>query len=61
MLYCARHDFGTRLFERTKNLKLVMAVMGHKEVKSALRYQLPEFELTRTALEEANAQAQKRA
>ena len=37
VLYCGRHDFGTCLYAKTKNLKLVMAVMGHKDVKTAMR------------------------
>ena len=61
VLYCGRHDFGTRLYDRTKNLKLVMAVMGHKDVKSAMRYQLPELELARVALNEGNAAAEQAA
>jgi integrase len=58
VLYCGRHDFGTRLYEKTKNLKLVMAVMGHKDVKTAMRYQHPELELARAALNEATAAAE---
>lgn len=39
VLYCGRHDFGSRLYNETKNLKLVMTVMGQKNVKTAMRYQ----------------------
>ena len=58
VLYCGRHDFGTRLYEKTKNLKLAMAVMGHKDVKTAMRYQHPELELARVAVNAANAAAE---
>ncbi len=51
VLYCGRHDFGTRLYAKTGNLKLVMAVMGHKDVKTAMRYQHPDLEMARAALE----------
>ncbi len=57
VLYAGRHDFGTRLYERTKNLKLVMQVMGHKDVNSTMRYQLPELELARVALNQASPAA----
>ena len=50
VLYCGRHDFGTRLLDETKNLKLVMQVMGHVDVKTAMKYQHPELELVRAAL-----------
>jgi hypothetical protein len=50
VLYCSRHDFGTRLFDKTRDLKAVMLTMGHKDVKSALRYQHPNLELVRQAL-----------
>lgn len=41
VLYCARHDFGTDMTYRTGNLKAVMEVMGHVDVKTALKYQHP--------------------
>ena len=50
VLYCARHDFGTYVLERTGNLKLVMDSMGHADVATALKYQHPELELVREAL-----------
>ena len=28
VLYCGRHDFGTRVLKKTGNLKLVMQAMG---------------------------------
>jgi site-specific recombinase XerD len=50
VLYCGRHDFGTRLLKETGNLKLVMQTMGHVDTKTALKYQHPELDLVRTAL-----------
>lgn len=35
VLYCARHDFGSRVLARTGNLAAVMKTMGHKDVKTA--------------------------
>jgi integrase len=51
VLYCARHDYGTRVLMRTGNLAAVMRTMGHKDVKTAMHYQHPELELVRTALD----------
>jgi integrase len=50
VLYCGRHDFGTVITARTGNLKAVMKVMGHKDIKTALRYQHPELDIVRAAL-----------
>lgn len=50
VLYCGRHDFGTRLLKETGNLKLVMQTMGHVDTKTALKYQHPELEIVRLAL-----------
>jgi integrase len=51
VLYCGRHDFGTVITARTGNLKAVMMkVMGHRDVKTALRYQHPEVDIVRRAL-----------
>jgi len=50
VLYCGRHDFGTVITARTGNLKAVMKVMGHKDLKTALRYQHPELDIVRAAL-----------
>jgi integrase len=52
VLYCGRHDFGTRVLKKTGNLKLVMQTMGQVDVKTAMKYQHPELELVRTALNE---------
>jgi site-specific recombinase XerD len=53
VLYCGRHDFGTRLLNQTGNLKVVMNTMGHVDPKTAMKYQHPELELVRKALNEA--------
>jgi integrase len=36
VLYCARHDYGTRVLMRTGNLAAVMRTMGHRDVKTAM-------------------------
>lgn len=43
VLYCARHDYGTRVLMRTGNLAAVMKTMGHRDVKTAMHYQHPEL------------------
>jgi len=50
VLYCGRHDYGTRILKHTGNLKAVMLTMGHKDVRTAMRYQHPEIEIVRQAL-----------
>ena len=51
VLYCARHDYGTRILTRTGNLASVMKTMGHRDVKTAMHYQHPELEIVRAALD----------
>jgi integrase len=51
VLYCARHDYGTRVLMRTGNLAAVMRTMGHRNVKTAMHYQRPELEIVRAALD----------
>ena len=58
MLYCGRHDFGTRVLKKTGNLKLVMQTMGQKDVKTAMKYQHPELDIVRAALNETAPGAQ---
>jgi integrase len=41
VLYCARHTFGTAAYGATGNLAMVMNVMGHTDVRTAMRYQHP--------------------
>ena len=42
VLYCGRHDYGTRILKKTGNLAAVMRTMGHKDVKTAMQYQHPD-------------------
>ena len=51
VLYCARHDYGTRVLMRTGNLAPVMKTVGHPDVKTAMHYQHPELEIVRAALD----------
>jgi len=53
VLYCGRHDYGTRVLKNTGNLAAVMKTMGHKDVKTAMQYQHPELEIVRAALNRA--------
>ncbi len=55
VLYCGRHDFGTRILKNTGNLAAVMRTMGHKDVKTAMQYQHPELEIVRAALDNDTA------
>jgi site-specific recombinase XerD len=55
VLYCGRHDFGTRILKNTGNLAVVMRTMGHKDVKTAMQYQHPELEIVRAALDHDTA------
>ncbi len=57
VLYCARHDFGTSMMDETGNLKLVMELMGHRDVPTAMKYQHPRMDKVRTALNARNASA----
>jgi len=51
VLYCARHDYGTRVLMRTGNLAAVMKTMGHRDAKTAMHYQHPELDVVRAALD----------
>jgi len=51
VLYCARHDYGTRVLMHTGNLPAVMRTMGHRDVRTAMHYQHPELEIVRAALD----------
>jgi site-specific recombinase XerD len=55
VLYCGRHDYGTRVLKKTGNLAAVMKTMGHKDVKTAMQYQHPELEIVRAALNQTGA------
>jgi len=58
VLYSGRHDFGTRMLRKTGNLAAVMKVMGHKDVRTAMRYQHPELDIVRDALNNQTAVVQ---
>jgi integrase len=50
VLYCGRHDYGTRVLQKTGNPAVVMKTMGHKDVRTAMKYQHPELDIVRDAL-----------
>jgi integrase len=50
VLYCARHAFGTAVYEETRNLATLMKVMGHTDVRTAMRYQHPILDPVREAI-----------
>jgi site-specific recombinase XerD len=50
VLYCARHDFGTYVLQKTGNIAAVMNSMGHSDVKTAMTYQHPELSVVRDAI-----------
>jgi site-specific recombinase XerC len=54
VLYCGTHDYGTRVLSNTGNLAAVMKTMGHRDVKTAMKYQHPELEIVRAALNQAS-------
>lgn len=56
VLYCGRHDYGTRVLRTTGNLAAVMKTMGHKDVKIAMQYQHPELDIVRRALNQIGVQ-----
>jgi integrase len=55
VLYCARHAFGTTVFEETGNLAMVMKVMGHTDVRTSMRYQRPILDPVRKAIDQRNS------
>jgi integrase len=55
VLYCARHAFGTAIYEETGNLAMVMKVMGHTDVRTAMRYQHPILDPVRDAIDLRNS------
>lgn len=54
VLYCARHTFGTAAYDATGNLAMVMNVMGHTDVRTAMRYQHPALDSVREAIDQRN-------
>jgi site-specific recombinase XerC len=57
-LYCARHDYGTQMLQRTGNLALVMRAMGQTSTKAAMQYQHPDLEHIRRALNVTRAKTE---
>jgi len=55
VLYCARHAFGTTIYEETGNLAMVMKVMGHTDVRTSMRYQHPILDPVRKAIDQRNS------
>ena len=45
VLYCGRHDYGTRVLKKTGNLAAVMKTIRHKDTKTAMQHQHPELEI----------------
>jgi integrase len=60
VLYSARHDFGTRVLQRTGNLAAVMRVMGHSDPKIAMHYQHPDLEQITQGLNAGNRSSEAR-
>lgn len=55
VLYCGRHDYGTRVLQGTGNLAVVMRTMGHGSPTTAMKYQHPELEQVRRVLNGTNS------
>lgn len=55
VLYCARHAFGTAMYQETGNLAMVMKVMGPIDVRTAMRYQHPILDPVRDAIDLRNS------
>lgn len=47
VLYRGRRDYGTRVLSNTGNLAAVMKTMGHRDLKTAMKYRHPELEIPR--------------
>ena len=54
VLYSARHTFCTYTLEETGNLAALMKVAGHGDVKTAMKYQHPELDSIREAIDRRN-------
>jgi len=54
VLYCARHTFGTAVYEATGNLAMVMKSMGHADARTAMHYQHPTLDPVREAIDQRN-------
>jgi integrase len=56
VLYCARHTFATNALEATGNPAAVMVVMGHRSTQMMMRYQHPQLNNLRAAMEAKRAE-----
>jgi integrase len=54
VLYCARHTFGTAAYGAIGNLAMVMNVIGHTDVRTAMRYQHPVLDSVHDAIDQRN-------
>ncbi len=54
VLYCARHTFGTVVYEATGNLAMVMKAMEHSDARTAMQYQHPALDPVREAIDQRN-------
>jgi integrase len=57
VLYCGRHDYGTKVMQATGNLAVVMKTMGHVDPKTAMKYQHPDVQQVGDALNKLNSLA----
>jgi integrase len=55
VLYCARRAFGATVYEGPGNLAMVMKVMGHTDVRTAMRYQHPILDPAREIIDQRNS------
>ena len=55
VLYCARHTFGTAVYESTGNLAMVMKVMGPADAGTAMQYRHPALDPIRAAIDQRNS------
>lgn len=53
-LYCARHTYGTDVFNATKDPFLTMKLMGHTEISTTERYQHPNMGMIGALMDERN-------
>jgi integrase len=44
VIYSARHTFGTQVLAASGDLAATMKVMGHRDVKTTMRYQHPQLD-----------------
>lgn len=54
-IHSLRHSFATRALEAGVELRLLMGLLGHRDVRSALRYQHPTLSALRRATESLDA------